>query len=77
MSIRIRYFASLKDYIGRNEDILDYCPQTTVLQLWQAANRNKALPDNVLIAVNIEYVALTTVVEVGDEVAFFPPVTGG
>jgi len=34
-------------------------------------------PANLLMAVNQEYVSLDTPVKAGDEVAFFPPVTGG
>lgn len=32
---------------------------------------------NVLVAVNHEYATVDTLVNDGDEVAFFPPVTGG
>ena len=35
------------------------------------------MPDNVLAAVNMVYAGLDAVVQDGDEVAFFPPVTGG
>jgi len=37
----------------------------------------EALPANILIAVNMEYKDASAVVHGGDEVAFFPPVTGG
>lgn len=77
MSIKIRYFASLKDAIGRSEDILEYSPGLNAQQLWQASNPNTPLPDNILVAINMDYVPLSTLVEDGDEVAFFPPVTGG
>ncbi|MDD1617761.1 MAG: hypothetical protein CG439_2829, partial [Methylococcaceae bacterium NSP1-2] len=33
--------------------------------------------NNVLAAVNMDYVSLDYNVQDGDEVAFFPPVTGG
>lgn len=36
-----------------------------------------ALPDNTLMAVNMDYVDADHPVNSGDEVAFFPPVTGG
>ena len=35
------------------------------------------LPDNVLAARNMEYVKVDCPLADGDEVAFFPPVTGG
>lgn len=77
MSIRVLYFASLKDTLGRAEDILDYAPNLSVKKLWQELNPTVNLPGNTLTAVNMEYVKLSTIVADGDEVAFFPPVTGG
>jgi len=45
--------------------------------LWARLNSDQPLPDNVLIAVNREYAKADQAVRDGDEVAFFPPVTGG
>lgn len=45
--------------------------------IWARAGGGEALPENVLMAVNLEYVDADHPVEDGDEVAFFPPVTGG
>ncbi|NOQ77697.1 MAG: molybdopterin converting factor subunit 1 [Methylococcaceae bacterium] len=77
MSIKVRYFASLKESVGRSEDVLEIVGNTSVIEVWQQANEGLRLPDNILAAVNMEYVALDNVVKEGDEVAFFPPVTGG
>jgi len=77
MSIKVRYFASLKESLGRSEDELEFINTISVIEAWQLANKNKPLPDNILAAVNMEYVALDCLVNNGDEVAFFPPVTGG
>ncbi len=41
------------------------------------AGSGKELPDNILSAINMEYVKADARVKDGDEVAFFPPVTGG
>lgn len=77
MSIKVRYFASLKESIGRSEDDLELADLSTVSDVWCRANPEKALPDNILAAVNMDYVDLSHKVNDGDEVAFFPPVTGG
>lgn len=49
----------------------------TVADVWRLALGDVAIPANVLAAVNMEYVDLAAPVKDGDEVAFFPPVTGG
>jgi sulfur-carrier protein len=77
MSIKVRYFASLKDSLGRSEDSLAATDLLSVREVWQQVNNTLPLPSNVLAAVNMEYVALDHNVQDGDEVAFFPPVTGG
>ncbi|OYV21099.1 MAG: molybdopterin synthase sulfur carrier subunit, partial [Methylococcaceae bacterium NSP1-2] len=56
MSIKIRYFASLKDGLGRSEDQLDYTGLLSVREVWQHVNASQPLPNNVLAAVNMNYV---------------------
>ena len=78
MKIKVRYFASLRETLGRPEDILQSDEiQLTVTQVWAQATGQQSLPDKVLIALNHEYVNAEKKVKEGDEVAFFPPVTGG
>jgi molybdopterin synthase sulfur carrier subunit len=77
MPIKVRYFASLKDSLGRSEEQLVSANLSTVRDVWRCANPETPLPTNILAAVNMDYVDWDNPVKEGDEVAFFPPVTGG
>ena len=77
MSIKVKYFASLRESIGRGSDTLNSSETLQVSQVWRQATGQESFPDNVLIALNQEYTDADALVSDGDEVAFFPPVTGG
>ncbi len=77
MSIKIYYFASLKEHVGSSEHELDFTQSLTVKDVWFQANAELVLPKNTLAAINMDYVEWNSLVSDGDVVAFFPPVTGG
>lgn len=77
MAIRIRYFASLRETMGRATEDINPEGIATVADLWKVLDEGRPLPDRVLCAVNQEHATSATAVNDGDEVAFFPPVTGG
>ncbi len=77
MSIRVRYFASLREKLGRIEDTLVAEDIATVEDVWRIVSSGEPLPERILCAVNMEFAEAKTAVKEGDEVAFFPPVTGG
>jgi molybdopterin synthase sulfur carrier subunit len=78
MKIKINYFASLREEIGEHESTLNTNEASlTPLKAWTLATGRAYLPNNILVAVNQEYVDANTVLADGDEIAFFPPVTGG
>ena len=78
MNIKVRYFANMRDQMGRAEETVSLDGDAaTVEELWGKVSSKQTLPKNILIAVNMEYTDGTRVLKNGDEVAFFPPVTGG
>ena len=77
MSITVKYFASLRERLGRGEDRLDPPLPATVAEVWERVGDGEPLAGRLLSAVNLEYAESDHRVGDGDEVAFFPPVTGG
>lgn len=77
MSIRVVYFASLRETMGRTEENLVAEGIRTVADVWRAVDQNRPMPSHLLCAVNQDYAKPETPVRDGDEIAFFPPVTGG
>ena len=81
MKLQIRLFATLKDRAGQDHiDVNLDEPATvqTLLDVLTAVHPDLApiLPTT-LIAVNKNFASLTTPIAPGDEVALFPPVSGG
>ena len=78
MQVSVKYFASLREVIGEANSVIDIEEGTSVSSLWQTIIEKKNIEfDNVMMAVNMEYVKPEYQLKTGDEVAFFPPVTGG
>jgi molybdopterin synthase sulfur carrier subunit len=76
MSITVRFFASVRERLGKAQEVIDSAGINTVADVWKHSAQI-ALPGNLLAAVNMEYARPDQPVRDGDEVAFFPPVTGG
>ncbi len=83
--MKLLYFAWLRTRIGRGEEELEVPAEVaTVADLlaWLAGRGGGyaealARPELVRVAVNQEFAGPGTPVAPGDEVALFPPVTGG
>lgn len=75
MTITVKFFASLREAVGRDECRLETA--ATAQDAWIAATDARAVPPNMLVAINMEYAEMSQALKDGDEVAFFPPVTGG
>jgi len=80
--VRLLYFGAAREEAGREEEQLEVCAPATAASVFEEVlNAHPALRRfgrSLLIAVNEEY-ARGEVVEVraGDEIAIFPPVSGG
>ena len=77
MSIKVKYFANLRELIGRSEDKIEYQAGMTVADIWNMVKGNVRDSTEYLTALNMEYTNNNAVVKDGDEVAFFPKVSGG
>jgi sulfur-carrier protein len=83
--IRILYFARLREQLGTAGEEWASGPDSATVAELAAALRRRGGPwadafapgQSVLAAVNQELAREETPVADGDEVAFFPPVTGG
>jgi|TARA_Y100000758_G_scaffold295260_1_gene253053 molybdopterin synthase sulfur carrier subunit len=78
MQVSVKYFASLRELMGESSVFIDIDKESSIDDVWQHVTKNKKIElDNVMATVNMEYVKPSYVIRDGDEIAFFPPVTGG
>jgi molybdopterin converting factor subunit 1 len=76
-----KFFASLREAAGHSEIGWQLAEgatvQTLIAHLQKTLPGLKAWTDQAWIAVNRRYASAETVLQDGDEVALFPPVSGG
>ncbi len=77
MIIVVKYFASISDVVGKTSEKMDIKQNQTVGDIWSDVSKNIKYTGTVMVAVNHKYVNISHVLKDNDEVAFFPPVTGG
>ena len=81
MRIRVRYFATQRELLGRREELLELPGRATVGEAWQRLiardARLAAASPSVRFARNREYADVSEVLADGDELAIIPPVAGG
>ena len=78
--MKILYFASLKENLKTAHDEINVVSPVSISSIKKQLIEKygeRHFPDNILCAVNHEMVNESTKVCESDEVAFFPPVTGG
>jgi molybdopterin synthase sulfur carrier subunit len=77
MAITVKYFAVLREQAGKAEESVDFETGMTVSEVWRRSMHGDEMPGNLKVAVNMEYTRTDAELHDGDEVAFFPSVTGG
>ena len=81
MSVRIRYFAALREATGRDEELLDLPSAATAATVRALLVERYPALANVLprcaVALNRSYVSADAALHDGDELAFIPPLGGG
>ena len=81
----VKYFSWIKEHIGKSEEAIDLpIDITTIKELiiyLENLNENYRLAfekkNLIKIAINKSYSSLDDKIDNNDEIAFFPPVTGG
>ena len=85
MKVRVLYFASVREKLGRDAEEIDLPAGVATIAGLRSHLRARggawaeALADSKLLraAVNQDMAPPAAAIKAGDEVAFFPPVTGG
>ncbi len=80
MKINVKFFALGKELAGKSEIEMEFPESATVQALVERLKSDftklKEL-NSFLVAVNMEYSEMDTLLKDGDEVAIIPPVSGG
>ena len=81
MTVRLLFFAVLRDIAGADERVLSLKEGTTAREVWQALRGEFSKLSDYnqppMIAVNESYAEPDVTLRDGDELAFIPPVAGG
>ena len=77
MKVQVKYFANIKDLMGKDTEDIKDMNSITVGELWLNLTKDMDIQIKVLYAVNQVYVSKDYKLNDGDEIAFFHPVTGG
>ncbi|GGI87180.1 molybdopterin synthase sulfur carrier subunit [Shewanella hanedai] len=82
--INVLFFAQVRELLGESSIQVEATAETTTAEALRAVLASKddkwgkvLVSDKLLVAVNQTISGWDTPVQDGDEVAFFPPVTGG
>jgi len=85
MKVKVLYFAGLREKVGKNAEEIELPAGVATVAALRSHLRARggvyenSFSENILLraAVNQDMVPPASPIKAGDEVAFFPPVTGG
>ena len=85
MKVKVLYFAGLREQLGQGSEEIELPGDVSTLGglrvhlIGRGGSWRTALAEGRLVrmAVNQDMVPASTAIKAGDEIAFFPPVTGG
>ncbi|RLA06683.1 MAG: molybdopterin synthase sulfur carrier subunit [Gammaproteobacteria bacterium] len=77
MKITVKFFGNLAEKVNLSQVELDIKPNENIKNIWNRATDNYDLEQNILVAIDGDYAKFDDTAKDGDEIAFFPPVTGG
>ncbi|TFH19365.1 MoaD/ThiS family protein [Candidatus Bathyarchaeota archaeon] len=80
VKVNVRYFGQFRDFTGKQDEVLEVEVGITVKEIREHVRgiyAKIAAKEEVLVAVNGSFGSLDQVIKELDEVAFFPPVSGG
>ena len=81
MKIKVKFFASFREAVGKSEVDVDIKEKTDISRLLEILKTEHPelgkLIEPVIVSVNREYATYDTILKDGDEVAILPPVSGG
>ncbi|UCE74895.1 MAG: molybdopterin converting factor subunit 1 [Methanomassiliicoccales archaeon] len=81
MKVNVKFFASYKEALGKDELKIELDKDSTVSDLLKALRRDYPelgkLMETLVVSINLEYASHDSVLKEGDEVALLPPVSGG
>ena len=77
MKARVKFFASIAEKAGMKDTEVEFDEPLPVTEVWKLATSMELPERKLLMAVNMEYCEPDHLVGDGDEVGFFPPITGG
>lgn len=81
MIVSVRLYARLKERVGTKQIYIEVCEPATVSNLLEEVFRQYPVlqqsQNSILVSVNQEFADSIHPVNAGDEIALFPPVSGG